>query len=242
MSRDDFNRGDFTFGGDEFGEEEPFADFDMGEESDVPEFGDQEVAAERSETIFGLRRPFFFLLLGAGALFCVVLLIVVAIILANQGPSDIDLTVTSVLATNTYVAAALNMTETRNAITNTPTPTFTPTATFTATPTETPTATPETPTPAVLLMTPTPQVLDTSAINQTATAIAAILLGGTPTPEEGVPLGEVVTATPTLSGLPQTGLFDDFGGGGGITGLATAGLAALGLAAVIFVARRLRTQ
>jgi hypothetical protein len=48
-----------------------------------------------------------------------------------------------------------------------------------------------------------------------------------------------VTPTPQTS-LPTTGLFDDIGSGGGVNTLATAGLAALGLAGIIFLARRLR--
>jgi hypothetical protein len=57
----------------------------------------------------------------------------------------------------------------------------------------------------------------------------------------------VITITPTVTELPDGGVFDDIGGiidnsGGGMGGLAVVGLAALGLVAVIVVARRLRVR
>ncbi len=61
----------------------------------------------------------------------------------------------------------------------------------------------------------------------------AVALGATPTP--------IIVGQPAPT-MPDTGIFDDIGQGGGVNSLATAGLAVLGLAAVIVVARRLRNQ
>ncbi len=184
------------------------------------------------------------------------------VIQSNAGPSDVQLTVTSVYATNTYVAYALDLTETQNAInadltataaswTDTPTPT----PTHTATPMPSPTV--EQATQVALIVTPTLIAgagLDVSAIELTATALAEILSGApggvpaggaTPTAEVGAPgtgPGLIVTPTP-FSSLPDSGLFDEgFANGGGVNGLLTAALAALGLTAIIVVSRRLRSE
>ncbi|GEM_PF-3461415 len=232
-------------------EEEGFGDFDdleLGDEEDVPEFGEEEPTGAGEATLFGLNRNFVLIGGVIALVICVAIGGLLLVILSNQGPTDVDLTVTSVLATNTAVRVALDLTETRNAITNTPTPTFTPTATFTPTNTATPTEAPPTPTQAVIFVTPTGGQggggISQDAIAQTATALAAILGGGSPTPEVG---GGFVTPTPAVGGpvataLPTTGLFDEIGTDGGVNGLATAGLAALGLAAVIVAARRLRKR
>jgi uncharacterized membrane protein len=83
-----------------------------------------------------------------------------------------------------------------------------------------------------------------SAINQTATAIAAafqiatlqaqptIDLSGTPGGTPGFP-----TAIPTSTTLPDTGVFDEVSSGGGVGVLA---LLVVGLVGVVVVARWLR--
>ncbi len=263
--KDLFDNRDDLFGedGDEFGfddvNESDLGDFDV----DSPEFGEEEAFGEGEAAggerrgLFGLNRRFVLIAGIFGVIICVAVIALAAILLSNRGPSDIDLTVTAVYATNTFVAYALDLTETQNAVyaqntatadawTDTPTPT----PTFTATPS--PTEVLATPTQQIIFVTPTPDGqgggINADAVAMTATALAQILAGGTPTPEVvaggGTPIvdgqgGGFVTPTPQTS-LPTTGLFDDIGSGGGVNTLATAGLAALGLAGIIFLARRLR--
>ena len=246
--RDDFFQDDDAT----FEDFEDFESLDIGEiDEDSPTFGEEEgledEAAARG-TIFGLNRTFVLI----GGIFAILICggaVVLLLLLSTQGPSDIDLTVTSVYATNTFVAYALDLTETQNAAygaetataeaytdTPSPTPTFTPTAT--------PTELLATPTSQIIFVTPTSDGqgggVSADAVAQTATALAQILAGGTPTPEVLVtaPGGGFVTPTPQGQ-LPTTGLFDEIGTGG-VNNLATAGLAVLGLAAVMFIARRLR--
>ncbi|NPV67648.1 MAG: hypothetical protein HPY64_10925 [Anaerolineae bacterium] len=254
-------------------DEEPFGDEDfwpeeeeeagegdlrseLGDESrDVPEFGEElEEEEGRRPTILGLNRTFVIIGAIIALIVCLGIGALLIYIQATAGPTDIELTVTAVYATNTFVAYALELTETQNAVnayltatadawTDTPTPT----PTFTATPSPSPTV--ELATQVPIFMTPTPDLsaggLSASAIELTATALAAILRGGTPTPEGGVSVPGFVTVTPgpLATALPSTGLFDDaIAGGQGINGLLTAALAALGLGAVIVVVRRLRAQ
>lgn len=262
---DDFgdDREDFFAEGDDFGFDDDFGD-DFGEldlpgDEDAPEFGDEtyfednEVAQRR--TIFGLNRGFVLIAGIIAIIICLAAGGLVITLLNNAGPSDVDLTITSVYATNTFVAYALDLTETQNAVSAGETATaeaWTDTPTPTATPTDTPTPTepPFTPTQQIIFVTPTPDGdgqggggITAEDVAQTATALAAILAGGTPTPE--VIDGGVteqpgfVTPTPATS-LPTTGLFDEIGGGGGTNSLATVALLALGLMGVIVVARRLR--
>lgn len=321
---DDFDRGDFfddddfgdSFGddfggdfGDDFGDDfaDDFASDDFGTDEfseldagDMPEdfdFGDE--APPERRTLFGLSMPFVIIIGIIAIILCGGIAILLLSITSNAGPSEVELTVTSVLATNTAVAEALNMTETRNAITNTPTATHTPSDTPEPTLTPSNTPTPFEPSQTPLFFTPTEggEGVSQDAVAQTATAIAQALfatptaeddggtgdgtgdgaddgtgdgtgdggtgdgasdatqaaMGATPTVEEGVPGGDLtpgadggdggvlfVTLTPG-GALPDTGLFDDIGDGGGVSGLLTAGLAALGLVAVIVVARRMRT-
>jgi hypothetical protein len=256
----------------EGGDEETFDDLDdfgidLGDEDeDAPDFGEPYESETTGETptLFGLNRTFVLIGGVVGVVLCIGIIALVLLITANAGPNDVELTVTAVYATNTFVAYALELTETQNANfaaetataeawTDTPTPT----ATFTATSTPSPT---EEPTQQAIFVTPSPEEgvgggLDASVIELTATALAGILQGGTPTPEEGIPGGEgeggqdggvggFVTPTPAIAtALPNTGLFDEgFANGGGVNGLLTAGLAALGLAAIILVSRRLRAN
>ncbi|GAB4572575.1 MAG: hypothetical protein Kow0077_12370 [Anaerolineae bacterium] len=267
-SGDPFGEDDDTFGfedsdwGDEGG-----AGFDdlgegfeaeLGDEGeDMPTFGDELEDDGEQRTIFGLNRRFAIIGGIVAVVLCLGIIGLVFIISANAGPSDVELTVTSVYATNTFVAYALELTETQNAINRDLTATAdawtdTPTPTSTATSTPTPPPTVELATQVPIFMTPTGLAqggLDASAIELTATALAQILSGGipTPTPEMiGDGTGGFVTATPlgpVATALPDTGLFDEgFANGGGVNGLLTAGLAALGLAAVIVVSRRLRSS
>ncbi len=272
---------DLLFGGeDPFGDDDPFGgddewggdvdegfddlgdDFqtDLGDEGeDLPAFGDEveEEEAQRA-TIFGLNRRFVTIGALIALLLCVGIIGLIFVIQQNAGPSDIDLTVTAVYATNTFVAYALELTETQNAVSRDLTATaqsWTATPSPTPTPTETPSPSPtvELATQVPIFMTPTGgpgSGLNASQIELTATALAAILSGSglpTPTPEafeNGD--GGFVTVTPggpVATALPDTGLFDaGFAGGEGVNGLLTAGLAALGLAAVIVVSRRLRAR
>ncbi len=261
LFRDDSFDSEEPFGEEDFWpEEEEAGESDLrselgDEESYVPEFGEElEEEEGRRRTILGMNRTF--VLIGAviALIVCLGIGVLLIYIQATAGPTDIELTVTAVYATNTFVAYALELTETQNAVnanltatadawTDTPTPT----PTFTATPSPSPMV--ELATQVPIFMTPTPDLsaggLGASAIEQTATALAAILRGGTPTPEVGVPGGGFVTVTPGVvaTALPSTGLFDEaFAGGQGLNGLLTAALAVVGLGAVIVVVRRLRAQ
>lgn len=94
--------------------------------------------------------------------------------------------------------------------------------------------------------TSTPGDLGLSAVNQTATRIASDFLTATAA-AAGVGGGEVTptqeqpgfTPIPRATALPDTGLFDDIAGGGGIGLLA---LAVVGLVGVIAISRRLRAS
>ncbi len=229
------------------------------EDQDMPQFGDEPADDGERRTIFGLNRGFVLFGAVAAAVICLGIIGLLFVIQRNAGPSDVELTVTAVYATNTFVAYALELTETQNAVSRDLTATA---ASWTATPSATPTAT-DTPTPepvvvletqVPIFMTPTLVAgggLNASQIELTATALARILSGGglaTPTPElMEDPGGGFVTVTPSgpvapvATALPSTGLFDDgFANGGGVNGLLTAGLAALGLAAIIVISRRMR--
>lgn len=260
---DPFGGGDDEMWGDEAGED--FGDFDdefraeLGDEDeDMPMFGDElEEESEAGGTIFGLNRRFVMIGAVIAVVLCLGIFGLLFVIQQNAGPSDVELTVTSVYATNTFVAYALELTETQNAVNSDLTATadsWTATPSPTATSTETPTPSPTTQlsTQVPIFMTPTGGAgggLNASQIELTATQLAAILSGGglpTPTPEQiGDGTGGFVTATPApvATALPDTGLFDDgFAGGSGVNGLITAGLAALGLAGIILVSRRLRSS
>ncbi|MBN2472883.1 MAG: hypothetical protein JXN59_19330 [Anaerolineae bacterium] len=273
---------DLLFGGeDPFGDDDPFGgdddwggeggetfddlgddDFqaDLGDEGeDLPAFGDEVEEEQQGATLFGLNRRFVTIGALIALILCVGIIGLIFVIQQNAGPSDVDLTVTSVLATNTFVAYALELTETQNAVSRDLTATadsWTATPSPTPTPTETPSPSPtvELATQVPIFMTPTGGAgggLNASQIELTATALAAILSGSggalpTPTSEMVGDGGGFVTVTPSgpvATALPDTGLFDaGFAGGRGMNGLLTAGLAALGLAAVIVVSRRLRSR
>jgi hypothetical protein len=258
-SRGELFPSDEGFGEEELGElgEE---DFGLGDEgADMPDFGEAAPAEEEGErpTLFGLNRTFVLVGGGIALVVCVAIVALVLVILGGRGPDPIQLTIAAVNTNNAQVAAYLAETDTRNTEVYYETATatmwtMTPSPTPTDTPTPSPTA--EMPTNTPLFVTPTPGGegiggggLEPGVVAQTATALAAILAGATevmqvsglptPTPETGV---VVPGRTPIPTALPSTGLFDSIGTGGGINGLATAGLAAIALAAVIVVARRLR--
>jgi hypothetical protein len=90
---------------------------------------------------------------------------------------------------------------------------------------------------------PTSDVISGNSVAQTATEIARILQGASPTQEAGAVIGIGGGATPppfVPSGeLPDTGLFDDLAGG---EGLGVIALLSLGLISLIFGARRLRAM
>ncbi|MBZ0292673.1 MAG: hypothetical protein K8L99_08955 [Anaerolineae bacterium] len=160
----------------------------------------------------------------------------------------------------TETQLAFEMTQTAQAPTATPTSTLTPTETATPPLDATDIAATQIAIQAELDMTasaqpsptrepsgtPPPGVSDINAVAQTATALAGVLQ---PPTEVADGQGGGVVATPTGEGfgeplptaLPDTGLFDDLAaGGGGSLGLLA--LAIVGLAGVIFVSRRLRTN
>jgi hypothetical protein len=246
--------GDFDFGEEEgefeFGEE-PF-----GPEEEIPELG--EVEEEREG---GISRPFLIIaalmiLLFVGGLVAVLLLA------GPRGPTDFEMTATSIVMTNEAVAVALNMTgtqsvldaqatQTADAFTDTPTPSPSPTRPPTITPTPPLDATQIAATSVQLTAlagtsvaltataaSPTPQEVSLEGVQLTATALAQLLLGagGGPTPT-----GEVLTTpgTPRPTALPDTGLFDDLTAGS-TTSMSLLALMALGLVGVIVVSRRMR--
>lgn len=90
--------------------------------------------------------------------------------------------------------------------------------------------------------TPEPTRAELSPFDMTATAFAE-LAAQSVTPTE---TGQAVTPSPTVTALPQTGFFSDLGGRSGAmdgtSGLTLLAIAAAGLVAVVFIARRLRTS
>ncbi len=90
--------------------------------------------------------------------------------------------------------------------------------------------------------TPEPTEAELSPFDMTATAFA-LEAAESVTPTE---TGTALTPTPTVTAVPQTGLFSDIGGGSssidGTSGLTLLAIAAVGLVAVVFIARKLRTS
>ncbi|MBL8117888.1 MAG: hypothetical protein JNJ78_10210 [Anaerolineae bacterium] len=93
------------------------------------------------------------------------------------------------------------------------------------------------------LITPTQEPINADTVALTATALAAILNGAgggdVPTQEVLTTPGQVVTVIPNPTALPDTGLFDDLGGGSNAGLMA---LMALALVGVIAVSRVVRTS
>jgi len=97
--------------------------------------------------------------------------------------------------------------------------------------------------------TPTPTVTPTEAalspFDMTATAFAGQIASLTAAAITPSPTGSPVTPTETPAALPTTGFFSDIGDQagaiGGTSGLTLLAIAAAGLVAVVFIARRLRT-
>ena len=221
------------------------------QDDDIFDFEDEEPLFEEEEEEIefeaeaGPRQNRAFLIGVAvlAALFVISLIAVILIILSRPtGPGPIDLTnpvimmdlfTTQTLEAEQTAAAQAQAAEqtavaqtqiaaeaTRQAI-------AAATATWLAQITDTPTAT-DTPTPTeavALLESPTPTV------EALVTLVTATPGFATPTP------GEAPLATPAA--MPVTGIADDLGMGGS---LFVAGIAAVGLLAVMFVARRLRTS
>lgn len=96
--------------------------------------------------------------------------------------------------------------------------------------------------PPTVTSTPEPTKAGLSPFDMTATAFAE-LAAGSATPTE---TGEALTPSPTVTAIPQTGLFSDVGDGAGsidsTSGLTLLAIAAVGLVAVVFIARKLRTS
>lgn len=229
------------------------------DEDDITFEEDEEESAGES----GPSRTFLILAGIMIVLFVLGLGVLIFALSRPTGPTPFDLTATSIVETNvarqglidqtlTAQAEALNLTATATLFTATPTPTqtFTPSPTFTETPTAT--ATPTEGLGPIVINTPTDEPSPTqeggpvgptatigrSAVEQTATALAAIFSTPieqvTPTP----PLGGATTGGTSGSqgALPDTGLFDDLASGS----MGTFFLIAVGLVGVIVVARGLR--
>lgn len=248
-----FDNEEFDFGGDD--------EFDFGDEEDLT-FEEEE--AERT----GPSRAFIIIAAAMIGLFLIALLFVGFLLLRDTGPTDLELTATSIVATNERIAQLGNETATAAVLlAQTQTQAANLTATQLALPTDTPTPTPtDTPPPSptpdmteaaaftiqtqaaadltatavALVEVPTlPPTVAIDAVAQTATALAIILQ---PTVGEGV-----VAASPTAEGppvglptaLPDTGLFDDLAAGNPGS-LGGLALATLGLIGLIAVSRRLR--
>ncbi len=171
--------------------------------------------------------------------FVVALIVVVALIAGGSvGPTPEQLTGTALTqnAAETAVAIA-GLTQTATLFTATPTETITPTVT--PSPTVEPTRPPDTPT---LVPSPTetptepPTLLPTATETPTPTP-EEVVLGG-PEGGEGEALG-IGGPLPEPEPLPETGIADRLGLN---AGLALAGLGAIGLLSVVFLARRLRTR
>ncbi len=123
---------------------------------------------------------------------------------------------TQIVLQNTQVAQQLTQTAAAQRATQTPTPTDTPV------PTEVPTATP---TQVVVIPTDTPFTTFGTSAPLTATAAA----------QQTLAAGQQTTPTATATALPVTGFADE-------VGLPTLFLVALGLLAVVILARGLRSR
>lgn len=268
FSFDDFNGDDnngdsFRFD-DDVTPDIPLEDDDQGfgfEDRDMPSLEDE------GEEGQGLNRNFIIIAALMIILFVIGLGAVLFLATREQPPTPNQLTATAIVEANATTAALLSASQTAAveiAFAQTQTAAVPPTATLPPTATPIPT---DTPTPTVdatqafqnalltqtareatqtaefLLTPPTRPPLGQSDVALTATALALIInppptvVGGlgSPTPEGLRPTPGVA---PTA--LPDTGLFDDIASGTG--GLGALALMALGLVAVIFVSRRLRTN
>ena len=196
-----------------------------------PESEEEEEALQFEET--GERRSNRSFLIGVAVLagiFIVALIVVGLIILTRPtGPSPNDLTNTAIAVAQAETAAAEALTATAESWTDTPTPTFTPSLTPSPTPTETPSPPPSpTETPTEVAMVATTEPPPTATPTPTEAPVEGAALSG------GEPL-ETGTGGP----LPSTGIGDRLGLG---AGLLLAGLGAVGLLSVVFLARRMRTR
>jgi len=260
--------GDTGDAGDEFQfEEEPeFGLEEEGrfgfEEEDMPEIEEEEGEGGGVSRTFVIIAALMIILfiLGLGA---------VLLISTQQPPvTPFDMTASAIVAINATTQANAFETATQNAIdaaTNTVL-SLTPLASPTLPPTETPFIPTVTPTPTLdetaqaaaaiqtqqaleltqtaefLLTPPTPtQGVGAQDVALTATALAQLLqppTPGGPTQEVFLTPGTVVAGIPTA--LPETGFFEDLAAGNANVGMIA--LMALGLAAVIVMSRRLRTE
>ncbi len=97
------------------------------------------------------------------------------------------------------------------------------------------------PTPAAVIVTPTP--IGFLATISPSPTFGLVELGTPAAPISLVTIAPGVTPSPTPRALPEGGFFDDIGlGGSSPNSLPAVGLLALGLLAIIFVARRLRMR
>jgi hypothetical protein len=243
-------------------------EFDFGGEDEFDFGGEEDITFEEEEERRGPSRTFIIIAAAMIGLFLVALAVLVLFVLRPQGPTPLEQTATSIVATNNKIAqfgqetatAAVFLAQTQTAQANltatelarpTDTPTPSPTASPTASPTpdltqaaafamQTQAAFDLTSTADALAQVPTiPPTIAINAVAQTATALAQILQ-----PTVG---GAQVVATPTGEGqvptlptaLPDTGLFDDLAAGG-TASLGGLVLAIAGLIGVIFISRRLR--
>jgi cytoskeletal protein RodZ len=163
-------------------------------------------------------RTFLIAAAGIGGLLVLsmICLGVYALVLAPQQQQSRIEQATQIVLQNTEVARSLTQTAAAAKATNTPTPSATPS------PTEVPTATP---TQVVVIPTDTPFTTFGTVAPLTATANAQLTLAA----------AQQLTPTATPTALPTTGFADE-------AGLPTLFLLALGLLAVVIVARGIRTR
>ncbi len=266
FSFDDFNGDD---NGDDFRfDDELTPDLPPEDEGFGFEDRDMPTLEEEGEEDQGLNRTFIIIATLMIILFVVGLAAVLFLVNREQPPTPNQLTATAIVEANATTAALLAASQTAAveiAFAQTQTaavpPTATPLPTVTPIPTDTPTPTVDatqafqnalltqtareaTQTAEFLLTPPTRPPLGQSDVALTATALA-LIINPPPTLGGGVasPTPEGLRPTPGIgpTALPDTGLFDDLAssGAGGLGALA---LMALGLVAVIFVSRRLRTN
>jgi hypothetical protein len=270
---DDFNfDDDFDTGSSDDLGDDLSPDFgDEGDSGDLPDMGDE--GDDRGGDGGGGPSRTFIMIAGIMiALFAIGLIALVIIVISNQGPTELEIQATTIVAQNMTTEAQLTETnraiiafnETQTAIALLPTdtpprPTITPTFTPTEAPTldatqsagtafaqtadaaafQTQTAIAE-----LSLVPPTQEGVPIEAVQQTATALALTFAPQTAVvPDDGGVSGggDVPTREGTTGGtgqLPDSGFFDDIGGGRDGVGVVV--LMGFGLVGVIFISRRLR--
>ncbi len=199
-----FDDEEFDFGGDD--------EFDFG--------GEDDITFEEEEARRGPSRTFIAIAAAMIGLFLIALVVLVVFVFNNQGPTDLELTATSIVATNNRIAqfgqetatAAVFFAQTQTALANltatelarpsdTPTPSPSPSPTQTVTPDSTEAAAFALQTQAAFNLTATADAINASA-NATATALAS-----GPTSPPTVAINAVAQTATALAAIlqPTTG-------------------------------------